>query len=112
MRGSMPAPADQRFRRCAIEPRIRPVDEGQGGVREKLTDRVWLSLHEVAIPLLALPERILRPLTFGNVGGEGLKGNDLAGVIEKCVEVTKVPTLLAVCSRARGFLVSLRMLGR
>src|SRR5512132_2731666 len=48
----------------------------------------------------------------GDVSAEGLERNDLAGVVEKSVDVTQVPAHLMVGSRAAGFLVPLRMLGR
>ena len=52
------------------------------------------------------------PLAGGDVGAEGLERKDVAGVVEKSVDVTQVPAQLPVRPRASGFLVPLRMLGR
>src|SRR5512132_2366255 len=57
-------------------------------------------------------ELLLGPLAGGDVGTEGLKRKDVAGVVEKSVEVTQVPAHLPVRPRASCFLVPLRMLGR
>ena len=57
-------------------------------------------------------ELLLGALAGGDVGAEGLKRNDVAGVVEKSVEVTQVPAHLPVHPSASCFLVSLRISGR
>src|SRR5512132_1763529 len=57
-------------------------------------------------------ELLLGALAGGDVGAEGLERHDLAGVVEKAVEVTQVPSHLPVRPGASCFLVSLRISGR
>src|SRR5512132_675858 len=47
-------------------------------------------------PLLAIAQRLLGPLASGDVGAERLERNDVAGVVEKAVEVTEIPAHLPV----------------
>ena len=62
-----PAPADQRFRLSTVKFGVRPVDEGEGRIRQKLTDRVRLCLDKRAVSFLALSQRFLCVTPLGHL---------------------------------------------